>query len=169
AQSECVSVAVHPQGSRIAAGTIDGHLVVVNGHTGQHVTTLRVCGSPLSCLAYNPVGSQNGSIYLFRSTKDGFVYTRCGKMTGTQPLSAMDWSTSGRYLQTVTTDYDIIYWTLADLTRVKNSLEVRNETWATQTCPLGFMVHGIWSGGKDAPIQVSVDRSPGGRSCCRRH
>ncbi|XP_071537716.1 LOW QUALITY PROTEIN: echinoderm microtubule-associated protein-like CG42247 [Panulirus ornatus] len=168
AQSECVSVAVHPQGSRIAAGTIDGHLVVLNGHTGHHVTTLRVCGSPLSCLAYNPggellaVGCQNGSIYLYRSTKDGFVYTRCGKMTGTQPLSCIDWSTSGRYLQSLTSDYDIVYWSLVDLARLKNSLDVRNETWATHTCPLGFMVHGIWSGRKDAPIQVSVDRGPRG-------
>nr|XP_045610658.1 echinoderm microtubule-associated protein-like CG42247 [Procambarus clarkii] len=168
AQSECVSVAVHPQGTRISAGTIDGHLVVVNGLTGQHVTTLRVCGSPISCLAYNPggellaVGSQNGSVYLYRSTKDGFVYTRCGKMTGTQPLSAVDWSTSGRYLQSVSTEYDVIFWSLAELTRVKNTQEVRNETWATQTCPLGFMVHGIWSGSKEAATQVTVDRGPRG-------
>ncbi|XP_063873109.1 echinoderm microtubule-associated protein-like CG42247 isoform X2 [Scylla paramamosain] len=168
AQSECVSVAVHPQGTRIAAGTIDGHLVVVNGQTGQRVTTLRVCGSPLSCLAYNPggellaVGSQNGSVYLYRSTKDGYVYTRSGKMAGGQPLSTIDWSTSGRYLQTLTADYDVVYWSLVDLAKVKNHQDVRNETWATHTSPLGFMVHGIWSGGRDAPVQVTVDRGPRG-------
>ncbi|KAK3871083.1 hypothetical protein Pcinc_023729 [Petrolisthes cinctipes] len=52
------------------------------------------------------VGSQNVSVYLYRSTKDGFVYTRSGKMTGSQPLSCIDWSTSGRYIQTLTADYD---------------------------------------------------------------
>ena len=55
------------------------------------------------------VGSQNGSVYLYRSTKDGYVYTRSGKMAGGQPLSTIDWSTSGRYLQTLTADYDVVY------------------------------------------------------------
>ncbi|XP_068236038.1 echinoderm microtubule-associated protein-like CG42247 [Palaemon carinicauda] len=168
AQSECVSVAVHPMGTRIAAGTIDGHLIVLNGQSGQHVTTVRVCGSPLSCLSYNPagdtlaVGSQNGSIYLYKSTKDGYLYTRNGRMTGSLPLSGIDWSTSGRYLQTVTSDYDVAYWSLSDLSRVKNDEDVRNEIWSTQTCPLSYMVHGVWSGARDAPLQVTLDRSPRG-------
>lgn len=53
AQSECVSVTVHPSGSVVAVGTIDGHLVVVRADSGKHVATVRVCGSPLSCLAYH--------------------------------------------------------------------------------------------------------------------
>ncbi|XP_063613420.1 echinoderm microtubule-associated protein-like CG42247, partial [Penaeus indicus] len=168
AQSECVSVAVHPMGTVISAGTIDGHLVVLNNNTGLHVATVRVCGSPLSCLAYNPggdilaVGSQNGSLYLYKSSKDGFVYNRFGRMTGSQPLSSIDWSTSGRYMQTVTSDYDVTYWTVRELSKVKNSLDVRNETWVTQTSPLGYMVHGVWGGGKEAHIQVTVDRGPRG-------
>lgn len=31
---------------------------------------------------------------------------------------------------------------LVDLAKVKNHQDVRNETWATHTSPLGFMVHG---------------------------
>ncbi|XP_076041136.1 doublecortin-domain-containing echinoderm-microtubule-associated protein isoform X3 [Oratosquilla oratoria] len=168
AQSECVSVAVHPFGTVIAAGTIDGHLIILNATSGLHVATVRVCGSPLSCLAYNPagellaVGSQNGSLYLYKTTKDGFVYNRFGRMGGAQPLSGIDWSTSGVYLQTVTSDYDITYWNLRDLSRVKNPVDVRNETWVTHTCPLGYMVHGVWAGGRDAPIQVTLDRGPRG-------
>ncbi|XP_042868750.1 echinoderm microtubule-associated protein-like CG42247 [Penaeus japonicus] len=168
AQSECVSVAVHPMGTVISAGTIDGHLVVLNNNTGLHVATVRVCGSPLSCLAYNPggdilaVGSQNGSLYLYKSSKDGFVYNRFGRMGGSQPLSSIDWSTSGRYLQSVTSDYDITFWNMRELSKVKNALDVRNETWVTQTSPLGYMVHGVWGGGKDAHIQVTVDRGPRG-------
>ncbi|CAL4086301.1 unnamed protein product, partial [Meganyctiphanes norvegica] len=168
AQSECVSVAVHPQGTVIAAGTIDGHLIVLNANTGLHVATVRVCGSPLSCISYNPggeilsVGSQNGSLYLYKSTKDGFVYNRFSRMGGAHPLSGIDWSVSGKYIQTVTSDYDVAYWNLRDFTRVKNALDVRNETWVTQTCPLGYMIHGDWGGNKDSPVQVSVDRGPHG-------
>ena len=44
---------MHPLGTVITTGTIDGHLIVLNSITGLHVTTVRVCGSPLSCLAYN--------------------------------------------------------------------------------------------------------------------
>lgn len=50
---ECVSLAWHPSGGALAAGSTEGHLVVLNADAGAHVATLRVCGSPLSCLAYN--------------------------------------------------------------------------------------------------------------------
>ncbi|KAK4287994.1 hypothetical protein Pmani_038951 [Petrolisthes manimaculis] len=83
-------------------------------------------------------------------------------MTGSQPLSCIDWSTSGRYIQTLTADYDIVYWSLVELTKVKTNQEIRNEAWASHTCPLGFMVHGIWAGGREAPVMVTVDRGPRG-------
>ncbi|KAF2347218.1 Anaphase-promoting complex subunit 4 WD40 domain, partial [Trinorchestia longiramus] len=168
AQSECVSVAVHPSGSVLAVGTIDGHLVVVRADSGKHVATVRVCGSPLSCLAYHKsgdtlaVGSQNGSMYLYKSTREGLVYTRYSKMLGDQPLSAIDWAESGKYLQTVTSDYDLTFWSMRTLSNVSYDAEVQDEQWATQTCPLGYYVHGIWSGRRDSPIQVTVDRSPKG-------
>lgn len=50
---ECVSLAWHSGGGALAAGSTEGHLVVLNADAGAHVATLRVCGSPLNCLAYN--------------------------------------------------------------------------------------------------------------------
>lgn len=50
---ECVSLAWHPSGGALAAGSTEGHLVVLNADAGTHVATLRVCGSPLNCLQYN--------------------------------------------------------------------------------------------------------------------
>lgn len=50
---ECVSLAWHPNGGALAAGSTEGHLVVLNADAGTHVATLRVCGSPLTSLAYN--------------------------------------------------------------------------------------------------------------------
>lgn len=55
------------------------------------------------------IGSQNGSVYLFRVTRDGFSYKKCNKIRGSQPLVQLDWSTDGCYLQTVTADYDIAF------------------------------------------------------------
>lgn len=63
---ECISLSFHPFGSALAAGSSEGHLIVVNAETGSTMLTLRVCGSPLNCLEYNQIGdmvaigSQNG-------------------------------------------------------------------------------------------------------------
>lgn len=51
---ECVSLSFHPFGAALAAGSTDGHLIVLNAEAGNTVATVRVCGSALSCLSYNP-------------------------------------------------------------------------------------------------------------------
>lgn len=50
---ECVSLAFHPFGSALAAGSTEGHLLVINSENGAVMLTLRVCGSPINCVAYN--------------------------------------------------------------------------------------------------------------------
>lgn len=55
------------------------------------------------------MGSENGSIYLFRVTRDGFTYKRQSKIRGTQPLQHLDWSVDGNFLQTVTLDFDLLF------------------------------------------------------------
>jgi len=42
----------------LAAGSSEGHLLVLAADTGAAVATLRVCGSPLSCIGYNPSMTQ---------------------------------------------------------------------------------------------------------------
>lgn len=55
------------------------------------------------------MGSENGCIYLFRVTRDGFTYKRQSKIRGTQPLQHLDWSVDGFFLQTVTVDFDLLF------------------------------------------------------------
>lgn len=55
------------------------------------------------------IGSQNGSVYLFRVSRDGFSYKKWNKIRGSQPLTQLDWSTDGSYLQSVTADYDLVF------------------------------------------------------------
>lgn len=55
------------------------------------------------------MGSENGCIYLFRVTRDGFNYKRQSKIRGTQPLQHLDWSSDGFFLQTVTVDFDLLF------------------------------------------------------------
>lgn len=130
---ECISLAFHPFGVALAAGSTEGHLVILNAESGVVAATIRVCGSPLSCVGYNPcktsnttdierttfivvlagdliaIASQNGSIYLFRVSRDGFSYKKSNKIRGSQPLIQLDWSSDSNFLQTVTADYDLAF------------------------------------------------------------
>ncbi|GLV35997.1 Doublecortin-domain-containing echinoderm-microtubule-associated protein [Carabus blaptoides fortunei] len=148
---ECVSLTFHPFGVALAAGSTEGHLVVLNTDNGAPVATIRVCGSPLNCLGYNPagdmmaIGSQNGSIYLFRVSRDGFSYKKSNKIRGTQPLIQMDWSSDSNYLQTVTADYDLSFWDIKSLSPEKSPIAMKDVKWYTHNSTIGFMVHGMWN------------------------
>lgn len=50
---ECISLAFHPFGAALAAGSTEGHLIVLNADNGAVMLTLRICGSPLNCLGFN--------------------------------------------------------------------------------------------------------------------
>ncbi|KAI4501676.1 hypothetical protein M0802_003011 [Mischocyttarus mexicanus] len=148
---ECICIAFHPFGVALAAGSSDGHLLVLAADTGAAVATLRVCGSPLSCIGYNPtaeivaMGSQNGSVYLFRVSRDGFSYKKSNKIRGTQPLVQLDWSSDNRFLQTVTQDYDLVFWDVKALSSEKSPLVMKDVKWHTYNCTVGYMVSGMWN------------------------
>jgi hypothetical protein len=60
---ECISLVFHPFGAALAAGSTEGHLIIINAENGATMLTLRVCGSPLNCIEYN-----QGEQRLFSST-----------------------------------------------------------------------------------------------------
>ncbi|XP_015605282.1 echinoderm microtubule-associated protein-like CG42247 isoform X2 [Cephus cinctus] len=148
---ECICIAFHPFGVALAAGSSEGHLLVLASDTGAAVATLRVCGSPLSCIGYNPtgeiiaMGSQNGSVYLFRVSRDGFSYKKSNKIRGAQPLVQLDWSSDSRFLQTVTQDYDLVFWDIKALSSEKSPLVMKDVKWYTHNCTVGYMVSGMWN------------------------
>ncbi|KAF6215574.1 hypothetical protein GE061_010330 [Apolygus lucorum] len=158
---ECVSLSFHPFGVALAAGSSEGHLVVLNAETGNIITTVRVCGSPLNCLGYSPagdtlaIGSQNGSVYLFRVSRDGYSYKKINKIRGSQPLTQLDWSTDGSYLQTVTSEYDLTFWDVKTLTTEKSPVAMKDVKWYTHNCTVGFLVGGIWNN-RYYPMQALI-------------
>lgn len=76
------------------------------------------------------MGSQNGSIYLFKVSRDGFSYKKSNKIRGTQPLVQLDWSSDSRFLQTVTQDYDLVFCKFAAIfiLFVSKTIRIRNKT-----------------------------------------
>lgn len=66
----------------------------------------------VKCIAVGDMialGSQNGCIYLFRVSRDGFSYKKLNKIRGSQPLLHLDWSIDAFYLQSVTVDFDLLF------------------------------------------------------------
>ncbi|BES89722.1 HELP motif [Nesidiocoris tenuis] len=158
---ECVSLSFHPFGVALAAGSSEGHLVVLNAENGNIITTVRVCGSPLNCLGYSPggdtlaLGSQNGSVYLFRVSRDGYSYKKINKIRGSQPLTQLDWSTDGSFLQTVTSEYDLTFWDVKTLTTEKSPVAMKDVKWYSHNCTVGFLVAGIWNN-RYYPMQALI-------------
>ncbi|XP_025832638.1 echinoderm microtubule-associated protein-like CG42247 isoform X2 [Agrilus planipennis] len=148
---ECISLTFHPFGMALAAGSTEGHLLIINAETGTSVVTVRVCGSPLNSVGYNPSGdliaiaSQNGSIYLFRVSRDGFSYKKSNKIRGSQPLMQLDWSSDSNYLQTVTADYDLAFWDIKSLSPEKSPIAMKDVKWHTHNSCVGYLISGVWS------------------------
>lgn len=88
------------------------------------------------------MGSQNGSVYLFRVSRDGFSYKKSNKIRGTQPLMQLDWSSDSRFLQTVTQDYDLLFWDVKVLSSEKSPLVMKDVKWYTHNCTVGYMTSG---------------------------
>ncbi|CAH1155979.1 unnamed protein product [Phaedon cochleariae] len=148
---ECITLNFHPFGVALAVGSTEGHLIIINSETGVVVNTIRVCGSPLNCVAFNPSGeliaiaSQNGSLYLFRVSRDGYSYKKSNKIRGSQPLMQMDWSSDSNFLQTVTADYDLSFWDVKSLSPEKSPIAMKDVKWYTHNSTVGFMVAGMWN------------------------
>ena len=62
----------HPTSLSVVIGTDDGHLLALNGDSGGHVVTVRICGAALNAVAFDKagdnlaVGAANGSVYLYK-------------------------------------------------------------------------------------------------------
>ena len=91
------------------------------------------------------IASQNGSVYLFGVSRDGFIYKRVNKIRGSQPLIQLDWSTDSCFLQTVTADYDLTFWDVKSLSSEKSAIAMKDVKWYSYNCLLGYSVAGIWN------------------------
>ncbi|ETN67640.1 hypothetical protein AND_000538 [Anopheles darlingi] len=50
---EIIALGFHPYGAALAAGSSEGHLIVINAENGATMLTIRVCGSPLNAVEFN--------------------------------------------------------------------------------------------------------------------
>jgi len=73
-----------------------------------------------------------------------------GKCTGhSGVIIHIDWSEDSRVLQTDSNAYEHLYWSLEDLLQIKELSKVRDLSFYSWSCLLGWPVIGIWPPGCD--------------------
>lgn len=150
----CLSVAYDGRGRLLVVGTDDGRFTVLDAHTGSHLASIHVGTGAVDSTKFSPdghmlaMGSQDGNIYVY-DVVDGGQFFRKHK-EGVLPghknfVMQLDWSEDSRYLQSVSGDYDLVYWDTYDMRQERNARAMRDVTWDSQSCVLGYCVTGAWS------------------------
>ena len=146
------ALAYSHDGSHLAAATFDGRVVILSGDLNTKIAEVNVAKSWIQTMAYSPdgqtlaVGSHDDCIYLL-STK---AYNCRATCRGHHSyITALDFSSDGSRLQTTSGDYELLYWDAGDGHQILSATEMRDVTWATTTCTLGWGVQGIWPPGAD--------------------
>lgn len=90
------------------------------------------------------VGAQSGNLYPYRVAKSGFVYVKMAPVPSLGPLTQLDWSVDGQFIQLVTVDHQLVYWNRRRMIGDRWSNGHKNREWFTQTCTIGYNVLGAW-------------------------
>lgn len=159
------AVAYSPDGFQMAVGLFDGTVTVLEIDDLKEIKTVKVAHAWIQCMTYSPdlaslaVGSHDRNIYILE-TRNYSIRAVChGHHSYVKQL---DFNSNGSKLQSVSGDYELLFWDATDGSQIRSPTSVRDETWATWTSTLGWPVQGIWPGGTDGTDINSVDRSPDG-------
>ncbi|XP_019637307.1 PREDICTED: echinoderm microtubule-associated protein-like 2 isoform X1 [Branchiostoma belcheri] len=167
-EKPCLSATFSPNGALAVVGTTVGLFVALNAYDGSLVASFQVGTEQLDAIRFSPdgsllaMGSHDNTIYLFSVLDDGRTFRKAALLKGHKNfLTHIDWSSDGRYLQSVDGDYELLFWKV-DENRRENPAVTRDVTWHTQTCILGYNVLGIWPARENGIDINTVCRSESG-------
>lgn len=102
-------------------------------------------------------GFHNGLIHIFHEDQR---FKKIGTCKGHSSfITHLDWSSDGKLLQSDSGCYEHLFWDMEDIALITKSTLVRNVSWNTWTCVLGWHVKGIWPKGSDGTDINAVCRS----------
>ncbi|XP_030842588.1 77 kDa echinoderm microtubule-associated protein isoform X2 [Strongylocentrotus purpuratus] len=149
----CVCCAFsQPSGNVLAVGTTGGRFMIHSSEDGLHITSVQLGKEQIDVIQYSSdgsllaLGSHDHCIHIFSVMDEGHVYRKLGVLEGHGSfITHLDWSDDGAYLQSVSGNYDLLFWDIDNLQRVKAGT-TRDVEWDTHSCILGYSVLGIWPG-----------------------
>ena len=71
----------------------------------------------------------------------------------TSKVTHIDWSVDSEYLQSNSSDSELLYWSSEAGLQILSPSELRDVEWNSWTCPYGFPTMGVWQEG-DADINA---------------
>ena len=147
-QSEPTALAFHPQQGVVVVGSTDGYLVALNSDTGEHMSTVKVCGAAISSIKFSVEGdmvaaaSTNGNIYLYRAAKGD--YRQAGRLAAELEVEQIDWESKGEFIQASSRDFNLQFWNVSTSKMEKVASSLKEKEWADSTCVVGWAVAGLW-------------------------
>ncbi|GMH62047.1 hypothetical protein TrLO_g8072 [Triparma laevis f. longispina] len=150
-------------GSAIAVGMYTGNVTVWGGEMPMaQIADVKVAKEWIEAMKYSPdgatlaVGSHDNNIYLLDTktyTKRGVCKAHCSFIT------QLDWSADSKHLQSVCGGYELLFWNAKDGKQIKSASDMKDVSWNTFTCKLGWPVQEIWSlgnGGSGSDINCCL-------------
>lgn len=157
------SCAYHPDGSQIAIGLVNGGVAIISSDSLDTIHTKRDREEPIHDLKYSPNG-----LYLAVGSYDNYVdiydisrhYGRVAVCKGHRSfIRHLDWSSDSTVLQTISGDFDLMFWEMPSGKQIKYTSDTRNLDWSTWTSVSGWPVQGIWPSHTNGMDVNTADRS----------
>lgn len=156
------AAAYSPDGSQIAFGTFDGRVRVLSHDLMVKIADVAVAAEWSQAIGFSPdghtlaVGSHDNTIYLL----DTKSFSCRAKLKGHHSyITAFDFSVDSKYIQSVSGDYELLFWDSTTGKQMKSATEMRDIKWFTTNCTLGWAVQGIWPPEADGTDVNSVSAS----------
>ncbi|XP_067121912.1 echinoderm microtubule-associated protein-like 2 isoform X1 [Centruroides vittatus] len=161
-QAGCFS----PEGNAIVVATTEGRWIVMDVNTRQTLSIHTDSNEPVTCVKFSPdgnflaIGSHDKYIYVYNVSDDYKKYSRIGRCAGhSNPVLNIDWSEDSTNLQSCSSDHELLYWNATVCRQLTSPAAIKDVTWSSQSCTVGFNVLGIWPENSEGPDVLSCDKS----------
>ncbi len=164
------SLAWHPSGGQLAAGTVSGAVSLFKVDLDDPETTRidkeldlwrpKLRTGWIADIKYSPatpdfpsgghyiaVGSHDNVVDVYDTMRDHALVGTCKGHASF--ITHLGWSQDARYLWTNSGDYELMFWKMPTATQVKKGKDVQDVSWDGWTGVLGFQTTGVWYKGSD--------------------
>lgn len=155
-----------PNGHFLVIGSTQGKWLVIDTPSQEILFSNCDGTGTINCVKFSPsggffaMGSYDANIYVYQTTEEGNKFCRVGACVGhSTPIKELDWSKDGRYLQTQSMNFELMFWKAHNCRPLEDENIIDDLKWFTHNCTIGFSVIGIWSDSVDSALINHCDKS----------
>jgi len=152
------AVSFSPDGQKLYVGCMSGNIYVINasdlsvikGIPYEKRSFIKSNEHGITVIKCSPDGSKfvAGNHDCIINVYDTKNNNRIGTLTGhSSTVVHLDWSDDSKYIQSDSSDCEILYWNAVDLVQVTKLDELKPVHWYTWSLILGWPVQCIWESG----------------------